>query len=229
MSNVTPTIIPTHGSNGVGINTVGFNTITKEVSVTLSVGFSTANSFPFAANDKVLVENVSVGVGTTGLGFNSVDYGYKLFEVTSVDENLGGIGTVYYNITDVLDGKPVGSIPGTYDAVNSAGRIINQKDFPLFDSQLKTNEYFTGETVKSNSATGVVESWNPKSGLLKISSGESFAVSETIEGESSGTQGIASSITSFVTELNYDATSKVKHGWETDSGWLNYNLQRIQG
>ena len=213
MSNVTPTIIPIHGSNGVGISTVGFNTISKEVSVTLSVGFSTINSFPFAANDKVLVENVSVGVGTTGLGFNSVDYGYKLFEVTSVDENLGGIGTVYYNISDVLEGKPVGSIPGQYDAVNSSGRIINQNNFPLFDSQLRTNEYFTGETVKSNSATGEVESWNPKSGLLKISSGESFAVNQTIEGESSGTQGIASSITSFVTEFNYDATSKVKHGW----------------
>ena len=73
MSNTTPTILPIHNSNGVGISTVGFNTITKEVSVTLSVGFSTANSFPFRVNDKVLVENVSVGVGTTGIGFNSVD------------------------------------------------------------------------------------------------------------------------------------------------------------
>ena len=34
LSNVQPTIIPTNASNGVGINTVGFNTTTKDVSVT---------------------------------------------------------------------------------------------------------------------------------------------------------------------------------------------------
>ena len=56
LSNVQPTIIPTNASNGVGINTVGFNTTTKDVSVTLSVGFSTAGSFPFSVGDKVLVE-----------------------------------------------------------------------------------------------------------------------------------------------------------------------------
>ena len=228
MSNVQPTIIPVHNSNGVGISTVGFNTITKEVSLTLSVGFSTANSFPFTTNDKILVENVSVGVGSTGVGYNSVDYGYKLFDVTSVDENLGGIGTVYYNIEDVLATKPTGSIPGTFDSANSSARVIPQKYFPLFDIDLKTNEYFTGETVKSNSATGTVESWNPQSGLLKISSGENFALNEVIQGDSSGTQGIASSITTFTSQLHFDATSKVLHGWDTDSGWLNYNLQRIQ-
>ena len=228
MSNTTPTILPVHNSNGVGISTVGFNTITKEVSLTLSVGFSTANSFPFRVDDKILVENVSVGVASTGVGYNSVDYGYKLFDVTAVDENLGGIGTVYYNIEGVLASKPTGSIPGTFDSANSSGRVIPQQYFPLFDIHLKTNEYLTAETVKSNSATGIVESWNPKSGLLKISSGESFAVNETIRGQSSGTQGVASSITSYTSSFNYGPTSKVLHGWQVDSGWLNYNLQRIQ-
>jgi len=61
LNNTTPKIIPTKNSNGVGISTIGFSTVTKDVTVTLSVGFSTEDSFPFAINDKVMIENVSVG------------------------------------------------------------------------------------------------------------------------------------------------------------------------
>ena len=82
MSNVTPTIIPTQSGAGVGINTVGFNTADETVTATLSVGFSTVSPFPFAVGDKVLVEGISVGVGSTGLGYNSSGYDYKLFDVT---------------------------------------------------------------------------------------------------------------------------------------------------
>ena len=57
ISNIPPTILPTDNTNGVGIHTVGFNTTTKDASVTLSVGYSTAGSFPFEVGDKVLIEN----------------------------------------------------------------------------------------------------------------------------------------------------------------------------
>jgi hypothetical protein len=67
LNNVTPTILPIQNSNGVGIGSIRYNSTTKEVTVILSVGFSTAESFPFAVNDKVLIENISVGVGSTGI------------------------------------------------------------------------------------------------------------------------------------------------------------------
>ena len=111
ISPVNPIIIPTGNSNGVGISTVGFNTTTKDVTLTLSVGFSTANSFPFVVNDKVLIENVSIGIGSTGRGFNSAEYDYKLFTITAVDANLGGIGIVTYSLADELVGA---EYPGTY-------------------------------------------------------------------------------------------------------------------
>ena len=99
ISNVLPTIIPTDNTNGVGIHTVGFNTTTKDVSVTLSVGFSTAGSFPFSVGDKVLIENI-ISVGTTARGYNSEEYNYKLFELTEVDANIGGLGIVTYSMYD---------------------------------------------------------------------------------------------------------------------------------
>ena len=46
LSNVTPTIIPTGTDSGVGISTIEYFPATKDALITLSVGFSTANSFP---------------------------------------------------------------------------------------------------------------------------------------------------------------------------------------
>ena len=34
--------------------------------------------FTFEVGDRIIVENVSVGVGSTGLGYNSSDYDYNL-------------------------------------------------------------------------------------------------------------------------------------------------------
>ena len=98
MNNTSPKLIPVQNSNGVGISTIAYDSNTMDATVTLSVGFSTINSFPFSVNDEVLVEGVSVGVGSTGKGFNTENYDYKLFTIKSVTENLGGIGTVSFSL-----------------------------------------------------------------------------------------------------------------------------------
>ena len=226
INNVKPRIIPVQNTNGVGISTVGFNTITSDVIVTLAVGFSTADTFPFAVGDKVLVENVSVGIGSTGKGFNSAAYKHQLFTITAVDQNLGGIGaTVAYNVDGLL--KP-GEIIGQYDPFNSGGRIIPEKYFPIFDPILKNNQFAVGETVQSGGKVGVVESWDPKVGILRVSSNENFATNDLIEGLSSKTQGLASSVTTFDANLEYGAISRVEKGSMTNSGFLNANMQRVQ-
>ena len=79
MNNTSPKLIPVQNSNGVGISTIAYDSNTMDATVTLAVGFSTINSFPFSVNDEVLVEGVSVGVGSTGKGFNTENYDYKLF------------------------------------------------------------------------------------------------------------------------------------------------------
>ena len=228
---VTPTIIPTGNSNGVGISTVGFNTTTKDVTLTLSVGFSTENSFPFEVDDKVLIENVSIGIGSTGRGFNSAEYDYKLFTVTAVDANLGGIGIVTYSLADELVGA---ESPGIFNPFNSAAaRIIPQKYFPSFTVNLTTNNYLVGETVTSKSkegkdVSGKVETWDVKNEILVVSGTQGFAEGEIIKGDSSNTQGIASSISSYRSDLTLDAFSKVENGWQTQSGVLNLDQQRLQ-
>ncbi len=226
LNDTPPTLLPTQNDNGVGITTVGFNTNTNDVTVTLNVGFSTANSFPFAVGDQILVEGVSVGIGSTGSGYNSKDYNYQLFTVNGLDQNLGGIGgTIGYRLTEaMLDGK----VPGEYDTTNSSGRVIPKKYFPLFNSKLKPNDYLEGETVTGGDSVGIVEDWNAKVGVLKISTADDFEVGDKIVGESSNTQGEAFSILTFPSTVELGPVSRVENGWETSSGFINDNMQRVQ-
>jgi len=71
----------------------------------LNTSFS--DSVSFSVGDKVLIENVSVGVGSTGFGFNSKNYNYSLFTLTDVNIPLGGsVGVVTYSLSEYLpEGK----------------------------------------------------------------------------------------------------------------------------
>ena len=228
LNDIAPSIIPTQNSNGVGIGSIFYNSTNKNVTVTLSVGFSTANSFPFAVNDKVLIENVSVGVNTTGKGFNSENYDYQLFTITAVDENLGGIGTVTYNLSNYLS---LDEVPGTYDPINSSGRIIPEKYFPKFNVGLKPNNFSKNEQVRystNQTPLGFVEDWNEKTKYLKISSREVIKEENIIEGVSSKTQGKISSALKSEGFINLGAYSKIENGSIKETGILNNQLQRIQ-
>jgi hypothetical protein len=230
--NVTPKLIPTNNQNGIGIRNITFNNTTKEVSVGLNTGFS--DSFPFSVGDKVLIENVSVnqnasiGIGTTGKGYNSSNYGYSLFTLTKVPSGasaLGGsVGVVTYSLSDYLK---EGEIPGNYDSINSSGRIIAEKDFPIFDVKLKKNNFILGETVFSNENTGQVESWNNQIELLKVSSAKDFKVGDVLVGQTSKTQGTIKSKVDINSEIKLEPTSIVKKGWSKNTGFLNYNTERI--
>ena len=230
LSYVTPTIIPTKTDSGVGISTIEYFPSTKDVIVTLSVSSrglfdAVNNTFPFSVGDKVLIENVSVGVGSIGKGYNSAGYDYKLFELTSVTPNLGGIGSVTFNMEGLFEDD---EFPGQFNDINSVGRITPQKHFPIFNANIVLNDYLIGETIVSDSATGKLEDWDASNGILRISSDENFVIGEKLIGRSSSVEGIASSIKSYDSYVDFGAYSKVIRGWQNDSGELNYNLQRVQ-
>ena len=221
INNATPTILPIRNSNGVGISTVGFNTITKDVTVQLSVGFSTA--FPFEVGDQVMIENISIG--GTDRGFNSKDYDYRLFTLNAVTPNIGGIGTVTYNLSDELSAS---DLPGVFDPINSSGRIIAQKDFPIFETTLSTGNYLRGEKVTTNGKEGVVQSWDSTTKILRVLSSDNFLKGEVVRGLTSELSGVASTVTSYESYFETDVSSQIFSGNQTGSGYFNDNLQRLQ-
>ena len=224
MYNVLPTIIPIHNSNGVGINTISYSSSTKKVTVGFNTGFS--DLFPFAVGDKVLIENIGVGVGTTAKGYNSDAYNYTLFPVTEVNENLGGnTGSIVYDMTAVLDD---GEYPGFYNSNQSiGGRVIPQKQFPIFDIEIGVNDFFEGETVTTGSAEGIVESWNNKIETVKVSTNKDLNVGDILTGETSNNKGIIKSKTEFDSYIKLGPYSTVNKGWIYDTGILNNSVQRL--
>jgi hypothetical protein len=223
LTNVTPTIIPISNSNGVAINDISFDISSKNVTVGFDTGFS--DQSPFAVGDKVLIENVSVGVGSTGSGYNSVDYDYQLFTLTDVNIPLGGnTGVVTFSLSGII-GENL--YAGNFDSLNSAGRIINQNSFPQFDIKLKKNNFLIGEQVVSDSGIGKVDSWNNRIELLKVSTSKDFKVGDLVVGQSSRTQGIVKSKVDYNSEIETESSSTVEKGWNTTTGFFNDNQQRI--
>jgi hypothetical protein len=218
-------ILPVNNSNGVGISTISYDSVSGDVTVGLNVGFSTLSDFPFAVGDNVIIENISVGINSEGKGYNSENYNYRLFTINSVDPNIGGIGaTVGYNISNYLSNS---EYPGNFDTFNSYGRIVPEKHFPIFNISTKKDNFFVGEVVKSNSKSGIIEHYDPKNNYICISSLDDFEIGEDIIGESSNSRALVLENNNTYAEFNVDSSSIVKNGWDLTRGFLNDNTQRI--
>ncbi len=225
LNNVTPIIIPTSNSNGITINNLDYNEGTQDVTVTIGASFSDAADYPFEVGKKVMIEGVSVGVGSTGKGYNSENFEYKLFEIKATDPNIGGtLGTVRYGLSDVI---PSGSIPGTFESAFSSGKIIPEEYFPIFDIELEKNKFEIGETLISGSKKGTLQSINKTSGILKVSSPHTFLSKESIIGDTSKTKGVIVDSSSYNSFYNVDSSSIVNEGWKSNSGFLNNDQQRL--
>ena len=225
LSNAIPKIIPTNNSNAIKIQNIVFNNSTKDVTVTLGASFSDPEDYPFYVGSKVLIEGVSVGVGSTGKGYNSANYNYSLFTLTSVDSNLGGaIGVVTFNLSSYLKD---GEIPGTFNSFNSSGTITPESYFPIFNPVIKKNTFYNGETVYSSTTSGSVENWDSDNQYLKVSTVNDFEVGQTVKGKTSGSVGIIDEIIDFESNYKIDAYSQVRKGWNRETGFLNNDFQRV--
>lgn len=222
-----PKIIPVNNSNGFKIGSITFNNATKDVSVGLNTGFS--DVFPLSVGDKVLIENVSVGVGSTGTGYNSSNYKYKFFTLTAVPSGVSGlggnVGIVTFNMADFLESDET---PGTFSSINSSARIIPEKYFPVFNISIKRNEFAIGEIITSGDKVGTIASWNPKVDILSVSSGKEFVTGDIIRGSGTKTLGVVGKKYDFNAYVDTNVTSEIVNGWQDEVGFLNNNSYRVQ-
>ena len=225
INDVTPKIIPINNSNGFKIDNITFNNTSKDVTVTLGSSFSDPGDYPFEVGSKVLIEGVNIGVNTEK-GYNSKDYNYELFTLTEIDPNIGGtIGTVTFNLSSYLKNEDV---LGTFDKIRSNARIIPESHFPIFNTVLKTNNFYKGEVVTNSfSSNGNVLNWNSNSRQLKISTTDDFNTSDIIVGKTSGSAAIVEKVLDFETNYKISGQSNSRKGWNTETGFLNNDFQRV--
>jgi len=224
LSNISPKIIPINNTNGFSISSVTYNEVSKIVRLGFSKQFSDPPEWPFKIGETVLVENVAIGFGTDGSGYNSEDYGYPLFEVVALDSQLGGSGAyIEYSLEKYI---AAGKSPGKVTS-QVVGSVTPKTYFPIFDSEIKIKPFFTGEKVVNVDRTGSVERFDDVGGYLFITSEDDFEVGSILRSETSGTQGIIKSAIDYDSTIALGVGATFVYGWQSNSGMLNDNLQVI--
>ena len=219
-----PKIVPVNNSNGVGIHSIGWNNTNKQTTVYF-YKFTSEDECPFNVGDEVFIEGVSVGVGSTGIGYNSSSYNYAYFKVLSRDLNIGGL-----NASIVLDySKNISKTdyPGSYDSRRSYGKAIPVSHFPVFKSVMKKNNFLDGEKVLSGFEIGTLERWDRTFGYAKISTPTEFKKGDYLEGLTSGTKGIIGNKINYDSEIITGAGVTIINGWEKNTGFLNEPSQKL--
>ena len=223
--NVTPKILPVNNPNGIRIDTITYNNISKKVTVGFAVTFPNDDAFPFKVGDKVIVENTNIDNSLTGRGYNSANYGYSLFTVETANSfNGGDVPTITYDLSDYI--LP-GEIPGNYDAFDSFGTVTPEPFFPTFDIEIAKDTFRRGEVVTAQDGnTGIVQSYDLRNEYLKIRSKQPFSTDDLIVGQSSQNKGVISSVEGISANYKIRSNSITKKGFLKSTGERQMSLSK---
>jgi hypothetical protein len=265
LSDSIPKIIPTGNSNGIGVTNLTFDPVTKLVTAEFERVplrfFLPTNSNRYGATqlvlkpvsdnpdgilsgistgDKILVEGSNVGVGSTGIGFNSLNYNYALFEVvgTSVNNSLSIPGPTRFSLAtpaaagivtySMLDYVKDGEYPGNYNKLTSATKIIPEKYFPQFNIEIEKTEFKKNDIViNDRNLEGSVFEFDFDNKLIWIEGSDDFEVNDVIVSKATGSKGVVKEKIFFESKYNLDYYSIVDNGWQSNKGKLSDNQQRI--
>ena len=224
LSNSSPIILPVGNPNGVRVSNLEYDSSTETVKATMKESYS--ENFPISVGDRILVENASVGVGSTAKGFNSDEYNYALFTVTATHPNLGGnIGVVTYSFANYLGDN---EYLGTFNSVNSSAILVPEKYFPQFTYKLESNSFQKGNTIISGDSEGTIFDWDENNQTITVESADDFVVGDLVEESVTGSVARITKIYSTDSEYQLDYFSIFDNGWRYDSGFLNDLDQKIQ-
>ena len=230
ISGFEPILIPVNNSNALGISTVSYNSSNKTVTAYFSSTFSDPEDFPFKVGTKVLIEGFSITNQFTleieYLNYNSSNFDYALFEIVSIDPNLGGSnGSITYDVSDyVLSGQEFG-LP---DYENSNQAVVPESYFPKFKSVLLRSSFSIGETITSENLKGEVENWYPDASTIIVSTKDKFEKGQVIKGQTTNSKGTILSIKNAESTYNISSNYISERFWGgITKGFLNDNLQRI--
>ncbi len=218
-------VVPVNNSNGIPIISINYNSTTKDVIVGLGVSYSSLNDFPFEINDSFIIENVSVGVGTIGKGYNSSNYNYKSFVVKSRDPNIGGSNSsITFSIKDFISENET---PGTFYPLLSNGLVIPEKYFPTFEIKIEKGSYKIGEYITNGIIRSKVIDVDKENDKVKVISKDNFNVNDQIYGEITNTKSKIVLVENSSGFYTLDSSALVINGWQDMVGFLNENTQRI--
>jgi hypothetical protein len=211
-------------TNGISILTVESNSsgIFTCFITTPTLGFSVA---PFTAGDKVFVEGIEK-YSSSGTGFNSKDYGYKLFDVVSYDGTPGNVNQNPSKV--VIDISNLGTNTGIAKTnQDSLGTLINQNDYPNFLPTKKRTSFLIGEVLIVNSVEEDIYVSEIEEGYIKIKGTFELSKNDIIVGKDSGTKATVDNIEKFSGRFKVEFSNVKDLGWSDDVGKLDIDTQVV--
>jgi len=225
LSEITPTIVSTNNANGITVTNAEsdgtFNTLTLRRPIN---GFT---NFPFIVGEQIFVEGVQTStIQSQGGGYNSSDYNYSTFPITSLINDVN-VSSVTYQIPVGL-----GTTGGIFDSGNSFGRVIKDSNLAKFVATIEEQNFNSDELIfASNGSSGRVlkNGWNSLNKILKLTNTSGiFEPGVILNGSVSKSKGTISDVITFDDNFISGSSTIKNNGWQTESGILNNSFQRIQ-
>jgi predicted RNA-binding protein with TRAM domain len=210
----------TNNTNGISIQKVESSStgIFTCFIRTPTLGFSTP---PFNIGDKVFVEGIQKS-SISGDGFNSEDYGYKLFTISDYNNTTGVLDTVTIDISEFTTNTGVAKT-----VQDSIGNIIKSIDYPSFNITKIPSSFNIGEKLISNGIERDLKISSYQNSFIKVSGRYELSAGEVIIGKESGNITIIDKIESGFGRFNVDYSVEKSIGWSNDVGKLDQDNQVI--
>ena len=220
LSSVKQRIVAINNSNGVSISSIRSSPagIVTCVLATPIVGFSTN---VFDVGEEIFVEGIQKE-GTDGTGFNSADYGYRFFTVTSYQNTNPAI--VEFNLAGIATNAGIAKTNQL-----SYASMIAKKNYPVFETNQDFAFFDLEEKLLVNSGgifierdLYVVETTN---NYLKVRGSYTLRVGDRVKGKNSGVIASIEKIADNRGQFIIDYSTRQEYGWITDTGKLSESYQ----
>jgi hypothetical protein len=217
------TIRAINNTNGVSISRVDSSSsgIVTCTLVTPVTGFSIP---PFAVNDEIWVEGIQKD-SLDGSGFNSSDYGYRLFNVTSFFTTNPAV--LEYTLSDLTTN------PGTAKtSQESFASIVNGSNYPRFEVTQEFSPFAINEQLLTKLPEQSFEVRDLfvdafTNTFVKVSGTYVLSEGELIKGFTSGNIARIETVKENEGEFIVDYSAKQTYGWNDQTGILNDDYQVI--
>ena len=226
-------LVSINNSNGVGINSIQTST-SGIVTCFLETPFNGfPNPQPFAEGDEIYVEGIQrvgeSGIGTggvgvssivTGDGFNSENYDYRFFKVTSYTP--GTIAILKFSLVGLTTNPGIGK---TFQS--GFASIINKKIYPEIIPLQTRGQFIKNEPVNINGEKTDLVVVEIRDDYIKLDGVSKFKKGDRINGLLSGVSAEVSSIIRNNAKFNINYANRQEYGWIDGIGKLNDDTQVI--
>ena len=217
-------LLTINNTNGISVQRVESSS-TGIFTCAITVPTTGFTTFPFASGDAVFVEGIQK-FSSTGSGFNSEDYGYKLFIVDSYIE-ASPYHKVVFDLSDVSNGGLTTNTGIAKTVQDGYGSLIHEDDYPTFEVTQTRLQFNIGEQLVSDNTARDLFVSDYEGTILKVSGTYELSLNEVITGRDSGTVATINEIevNSGVFRVSYSIPKNI--GWSDEIGKLNSDTQVV--